>query len=101
MSTETNEDPQDNSQPALLEKGISDSHVATEETIIAEDMSPSTAEQSPTTDEQSPTTDEQGKESSTESHKSEDLFLNIAKDSEEQQTSRNDKRRVSFPMLPP
>ena len=50
---------------------------------------------------ESPVTDEQSKGSSSEDHKSEDLFLNIAKDSEEQQVVYNETRksRASLPFL--
>jgi hypothetical protein len=50
---------------------------------------------------ESPVTDEQSKGSSSEDRKSEDLFLNIAKDSEEQQVTYNDARtsRASLPFL--
>jgi hypothetical protein len=50
---------------------------------------------------ESPVTDEQSKGSSSEDRKSEDLFLNIAKDSEEQQVTYNDtkKSRASLPFL--
>jgi hypothetical protein len=50
---------------------------------------------------ESPVTDEQSKGSSSEDRKSEDLFLNIAKDSEEQQVMHNDTRksRASLPFL--
>jgi hypothetical protein len=50
---------------------------------------------------ESPVTDEQSKGSSSGDRKSEDLFLNIAKDSEQQQVSHNDTRksRASLPFL--
>ena len=50
---------------------------------------------------ESPVTDEQSKVSSSESRKSEDLFLNIAKDSEQQHIPNKDMRksRASLPFL--
>ena len=50
---------------------------------------------------ESPVTEDQSKGSSSEDRKSEDLFLNIAKDSEQQQVSHNDTRksRASLPVL--
>jgi hypothetical protein len=74
-------------------------HMESESTEDAVKDSPDTLDEVDISE--SPLTDEQSKGSSSEERKSEDLFLNIAKDSEGQQVMHNDPRksRASLPFL--